>query len=255
VTLTRNHWLALAGGASFLGFLLVFLPASLALRWAGGTTLQASDVSGTLWEGEAGQLQVRGMTLTGLRWKLSTVRLFTGRLAGDIEGSIAGQPFRGTASLGTGGTWSCDECEWRGTLATLQPLVNVRGLAGDVSLKMRTIDYRKGWFRRIAGTADVRNMPLALPGQAPLQGATGAFAARFDADPVGEKGVVEAEVRDLGGPLQVQGKLKLSPPGNYQFDGRMSARPGAPPELTNGLQVLGPRQADGSYSVTFAGSL
>jgi hypothetical protein len=59
------------------------------------------------------------------------------------------------------------------------------------------------------------------------------------------------QLRDLGGPLAVDGTLQLTPRPGYKLQARVGLRPNAAPELTQNLQGLlqymGTPDAQGRY--------
>jgi hypothetical protein len=61
-------------------------------------------------------------------------------------------------------------------------------------------------------------------------------------------------LKDTGGPLEVAGTVKITPPRSYELTGTAKPRPEAPPELRNALQMLGPATPDGSHALSLAGS-
>jgi hypothetical protein len=46
----------------------------------------------------------------------------------------------------------------------------------------------------------------------------------------------------------------LTPPRNYELNGKARARDGAPSALVDGLRMAGPRDAEGRHEVSLAGS-
>jgi hypothetical protein len=75
------------------------------------------------------------------------------------------------------------------------------------------------------------------------------FPAPIAGDPLGQ-------LRDLGGgPLAVEGTLRLTPDPGFDLEGLVTARPTASPELAKDIQFLGSPDAQGrrpfSLSATF----
>jgi hypothetical protein len=75
-----------------------------------------------------------------------------------------------------------------------------------------------------------------------------------NADPVPDDGTIEAIIEDAGGPLQLNARLVIAPPGNFRFSGQATARPGTPPAIASALAAMGPRAADGSTQLELNGS-
>jgi hypothetical protein len=62
-------------------------------------------------------------------------------------------------------------------------------------------------------------------------------------------------LRDLDGPLSLQGVLQLSPSGAYELDGTVAARDASSSDLQQLLQMLGPPDAQGRHVFSLAGTL
>ena len=252
--MTRQRCLVIGGIIAFLIGTLAGIPAQIGLRFVGVAAAQSSGVAGSIWHGEARTIELRGVRLSQIRWALSPLGLLAGHLTGEASADFTGGRASGEFIAGITGAVGCRDCLIKGSTEALRGFVPVRDLGGDFNVHFDRFEWRKGWVRRAVGTAEFRNMPITLEGQSALPGVTGGYSATVAADPVPDNGYFDAEIHDSAGPLKVEGKIKLSPPGNYEFAGKLAPKPGAPAPLVNGLQMLGPRTPDGSYSVGFSGS-
>ncbi|QOJ31551.1 MAG: type II secretion system protein N [Gammaproteobacteria bacterium] len=254
--LAHRHWLVIAGGLAFLVFLLAGVPARVAVRWLAPPAVQFTDLSGTLWRGSVTNAVAGPLRLGPLSWDLSPLALLTGRVRLDIDARLGAGQARGRVDLGAGGRFACSRCSYEGPAASLRGLVpSLQGLAGQLRLDFTSIELRDRWPTRVVGTVALTDVPLRAPGSPPLPGVpTTSFNASVTADPVPEDGQIEAMLQDAGGPLQVTGRLVMTPPGNYQLDARIKARPDAPAQLVNALATLGPRGPDGSTDIGMSGS-
>jgi general secretion pathway protein N len=252
----RSHWLIVTGAGAFLLFLLALLPARVALGWLLPETSRIAGAYGTLWTGSLAAAEIGTLRLGGTRWRLSPWALFTGRLAGDVETSIGEADAGGAVSIGVGGRLSCTGCRYEGPIAALRTLIPVaQTLGGNVRLDLQALDVREGWPRRIQATAALSGVPIVAAGAVSgPQAPRGDFEASVSADPVPEDGTLTVAVKDAGGPLRLEGALRVKPPGAYEFAGRAQARADAPPEFVNALSLLGPRGPDGSTEISVAGS-
>jgi hypothetical protein len=78
----------------------------------------------------------------------------------------------------------------------------------------------------------------------------GSYAVSFpggDGEPVGQ-------IKDLGGPLSLQGTLRFPRQGGYDLEGFVATRPEAAPELINNLRFLGSPDASGRRQFTMTGT-
>jgi hypothetical protein len=252
----RSHGLIVAGIAAFLLFLVAQLPARVAVGWLAPEPSRITGATGTLWRGSMTSADMGALRLGATRWTLSPWALFALRLSGDVETSIGAAEAGGAVSMGVGGRMSCTGCRYEGPVATLRALVPVaQTLDGILRLDLQTLDVRDGWPRRILANATLSGVPIVGAGAVPgPQTPRGDFEASVSADPVPEDGTLIVAVKDAGGPLRLEGDLRVKPPGLYEFAGRAQARADAPAEFVNALSLLGPRGPDGSTEISVAGS-
>jgi hypothetical protein len=252
--MTRSGWLVAAGVSAFLVFLIGGIPAA-ALRWLVPEPVRMSGTSGTLWRGSASSADVGKMHFAYTRWALSPLGLLLGRLGGDLETSIGEGKAAGAIVVTLGGDMRCTACRYEGPLASLRSAVPaLRTLDGRISIEMAAFEISNKWPTRAVGSATLTNVPIGIYGQARRDGPVAALAATVTADPVPDSGLIDVAVQDSGGPLELSAQLSISPPGNYELSGRVKARPGAPPDLVNALNILGPRAADGSTEIALSGT-
>jgi hypothetical protein len=63
------------------------------------------------------------------------------------------------------------------------------------------------------------------------------------------------QLRDLDGPLAVNGQVVLQPTGEYEVNGTVVVRNSSDDSLNQALQVLGPPDPQGRRSFSLSGSL
>lgn len=255
--LSRHHWLVIAGGLAFLLFLVAGLPARVALRWLVPASVQVSDLSGTLWRGSMATAVAGPVRLGPLSWELSPLPLLAGRIHAGIHGQIGTGQARGTIDLRGGGRFACSGCSYEGPAAGLRSLVpSLRGLSGQLRLDITRIEVRDRWPTHAIATLDWNGVQLRTAAAPALAGLpTINLKASIAADPVPADGRIEALLQDGGGPLQLAGQVAFSPPGNYQVNARIKARPDVPAQLASALATLGPPGPDGSIDIGMSGSL
>ena len=71
----------------------------------------------------------------------------------------------------------------------------------------------------------------------------------------GPDGQIRAELKDLGGPLQLQGQLQLRRDGNYELNGHVMARTQASDDLQHWMEMLGPPDPVGMRPFSLGGVL
>jgi hypothetical protein len=230
-----------------LVFVISALPAAVVVHFL-PPYVQAKDLSGSLWHGSAGHLSVNGRDAGTLEWRLHPASLFT--LAADtelhwvkvsfvIDGTATFRLHTVHATLRGGGPIE--------DLTDLGMLPGWRGVA-DVAVRDIASDYSR--LSTLAGDVTVSDLVSAqLGGGAPL----GNYLLNFADDAVGADGSVTGALRDLGGPLKIQGTLKLS---QTELGGAISATvkenadvaPALRSELDSLAQMRG-RSRDGSIPV------
>ncbi len=253
--MTRPAWLVVAGVSAFLLFLVSSVPASVGLRWFAPATLRMNGVSGTLWHGAATSADIGKVHLGETAWSLSPLALVTGRLGGDVQTRIGDGNVRGDVAVNRAGDLRCTACSYEGPIASLRPVIPaLRSVEGQLNLQVAAIEVRDKWPTRAVGTATLTDVPIAAAGQPRRDLPVATIAATVKADPVSDDGLIAVSVQDGGGPLELNAQLKLTPPGAFEFAGRVKARADAPPELVNALAALGPRGQDGSTEIGLSGT-
>ena len=98
---------------------------------------------------------------------------------------------------------------------------------------------------------ELRPVALDFLREEPLEiTALGSYSVSFpggSGDPVGT-------LRDLEGPLALEGTLRLTPAPGFELEGVIAARRGAPPELVNSLRFLGSPDATGRRPFSLSGT-
>lgn len=234
--------------AGYVVFLIATLPASWVMERAtlANPALKAYGVQGSAWKGTASALVIQGWQIDSVAWELSPWRLLTG------EAQIA----------------------WHSTGTTLHgDGVLLAGLWGD-AIGMKDLDARV--------PVEVVARQMRLPGITPqgvllidldelriggqqIQAVSGTLtwqhAALSDTLRLGdiraELGMQEQEVRarikDQGGPVAIDGLLRLKPDGNYRFEAALGARDSNDAGLNATLRLLGQPGSDGRIRVEHTG--
>lgn len=250
----RWSWIALGAGA-YLAFVLAAFPAGTAMRWLAPQGVVAAGVEGTLWSGRAATLSVNGFAAEQLRWRLRPAALVLGRLAanvearmtegfvsGDVEASpsrIAVRNLRGAASL-----------------PSLAAFLPVRGIRGQASVALESLELVDGWPTTVVGELKVASLevtPFVPVNAGGGMLALGDYTVTFT--PAAERELA-ALVVDNGGPLEVSGTVKLDAARAYTLDALVKPRAGAARELVDGLSIMTAEpDAEGRRRLTLTGSL
>jgi general secretion pathway protein N len=232
---------------AFAAIVLARLPASWLLP-AGGASFSCASIDGSIWNGYCSGLRVRGATLGDLTWRLRPARLFLGKLAAHVD--LERPPTttaRGDLEIGFGGTLLARDLTASLPLdPKLLPGVppTLRGtLQVDLALAQIT---SQGAVRELEGRIEANDIIDSSGYVTPL----GSFAVTFPGgtpEPTGD-------VRDLGGPLAVSGKLVLTPQPGYELSGYVTPRASANQALINAIEFLGSPDAQGRRPFALSGT-
>lgn len=248
----KQWWPLLALGViAFLLLALFTLPARIALAQLESAGVHAAGVSGTAWNGRAQVLSVNAMRVGGVEWDLHVLPLFTARLNADVKVTRIDGFVQTELTAAPSGRLSFADLTGSLPLSALPPNTLRGGWAGTVNFNFASLVLEDGW--PIAADGSVEALNVTGPASKPLN--MGSYKATFPAD-AAETGVLTGALADIGGPLEVSGTLQLKAADrSYLINGLISARPDAPREVINSLQILGPPDEQGRRQFGLEGTL
>lgn len=252
----RSRQFAVVAAAAFMVFLLGNAPANLLAHLA-PDEVRLSGVEGTLWSGRASAVSVGNIQVGRTSWELSAWQLLLGRLAGELDAGLPGGFARGNFSVGLGGSLGLTDFSLAGPLPALVAATGM-GLPvndGELAAELAALEVRDGWPRRVIGQVRVAGIAMVFRNGQPVRDQLASFELSFDTKEVPDSGLIEGVITDRGGPLEVTGRIELTPPGNYELSGQATPRDSAPPEMQQALVLLGPENPGGGRDFSFAGSL
>jgi general secretion pathway protein N len=238
--------IALLALTAFAAIVLARLPASWVFPRS--PAFDCASVEGSVWSGACSGLTVQRAALGDLAWDLAPLRLFTGTLAAHVE--VAHGPVSAHADLALrlgGGI------VLRNLVADL-PLDPARiprvphQLRGTVHTDLELVRIAHGDLTELKGRIEAHDLLQRTGHVTPI----GSYALTF---PGGAAGDPVGTLRDLGGPLAVEGTLRLMHGPAYILQGQVVARADAAPELVSDLQFLGSPDAAGRRPFSLAGTL
>jgi general secretion pathway protein N len=241
----RSLWIALLAAVAFVVIVLARMPAAWVLP-ARAAQWTCASIDGSLWSGTCAGLTVSGTPLGDMSWQLHPLRLLTGRLAAHLTLSHGPADAAADVELTFGQRLTA-----RNVVADLPldpallPSVppNVHGRA-HVELALAQVQH--GVIRQLQGRIEARNLEERSGNNTAL----GSYSVSFpggSGDPVGT-------LRDLEGPLALEGTLRLTPAPGFELEGVIAARRSAPPELVNSLRFLGSPDATGRRPFSLSGT-
>ena len=242
--MSRPLWIVLLAVAAFAVILLSRLPASWVVPRSGIVACASPD--GSLWSGSCSGLTVERMPFGDLTWDVAPLRLLTGTLAAHVV--LARGPVTGSADVacGMGGSIRLQNLVADLKLDPRQIPHLPPQLRGSVHTDLSLVRLTHGRIAELKGRIEAHDLSQRTGRVTPL----GNYAVTFPGggtEPVGA-------LTDLGGPLAVQGTLRLTNPPGYVLEGQVAPRADAAPELVGNLQFLGSPDAAGRRPFSIAGT-
>lgn len=252
----RSIWLLALGVGAYLVFALYQFPAATAYRLLAPDTLRLSGIDGTIWSGRAALGSVAGLPLHDIGWTLDALPLLTAQLSGRVEARLSDGFVEGDVTAWPDGRAELRDVNASTSLRVLASLVPGAEAEGLVSATIARLELRDGWPVGVAGEARIADLaapPLISADGGPASIPLGDYTLTLETSDAGE---LLVRFQDSGGPLDVDGTARLDPRGNYRLEGRAAARPDAPPELVQGLELIGGEpDAEGMRPFEMTGSL
>lgn len=226
---------------AFAAMVIARLPASWLVP-APPSVVACADVDGTIWSGSCTGLTAQGNALGDLTWNVHAPRLLTGKLSAHIvltrpNGSVRGDFDFGFDKSLTGRNVQAN-LPLDQSIKTLLPAL--RSLSGQAKADVAFVHVVNEVVKQIQGRIEVHDLEdRDGSGTTPL----GSYAVTF---PGGGAGDPMGQLQDIGGPLAVQGTLRLmqDKPG-LELNGYVTPRADAAPSLRQQLQYLGSPDAQG----------
>ncbi len=244
---------------SYVIFLITSLPASVAVSFVNNNPmlsrqLQLSAVSGTLWSGSAASVQISGINIGKLNWNLKLLPLLLGELSVYVNfrnqmASAKAMSGSGTFAISFSGDVSVENFMASFSADSLGPLMY--GLparfSGDVNMHIDSLSLVKGRRINLKSRIVVSKAGLVSPQRIDY----GDILIQASPQLTGSQLVLT----DQGGPLILDGNIKIKGNGLYTMNLGLGARNSASQDLRNGLRFLGQRDATGKYRYKSKGKL
>lgn len=239
------------GVLAYGGFLLATFPAerAFALIADKAPEVRVAGVSGTAWCGQAKVLQIRGTNLERVKWQLKPWSVLTGQLKLDLE--LDGPNVEGSTGVGLhrDGGVTLNDVNMRLDAAQLSSLLDMPvDLAGQFDVQLESAELMgQALLQSAQGTVRWQRATVTSPVTQTL----GEYVAQLS---TAEDGI-KAQVKDDGGPLQLDGTALLTPKGTYNFNGSVSVRDTQEQLLVQGVRALGRPGKDGRVPLRYSGRL
>lgn len=241
----RAFWPALLAVVAFAVILIARIPVAWVVPQASAARLCAS-LDGTVWSGSCVGLSVGGRALGDVSWELHPLRLAAGRLAAHVTLAHGMTSAGGDVELGLGGRITLRNLLADGPLdAALIPGLPVT-LRGTAHVELALVQIQHGIIRELQGRIEAHD----LEDRSGNDTALGSYLVSFP----GGSGPPTGTVRDLDGPLAVEGTLRLTAQPGFELEGFIAPRKGAAPEIVNNIRLFGSPDASGRRPFSMSGT-
>ncbi len=207
------------------------------------------QLDGTAWHGSAAVATMgkRPQRLESLQWELQPAALLLARAQTAVDFRYDNRDFSGTVGRGFSGAYLHD---FEGSLAaaTIETFSQqlAFGLSGLFEIELDELALAGEQLASVEGTVHWRDAGLEL---------NNTSFGNFELKLTTVDDVINGVVRDIDGPLKVNGTLLLQPAGDYIFAGTVELRDKQRNDLRQGLRFIGTPNAKGIYTIKHQGQL
>lgn len=247
----RGYWrLALAGGAAYLLFLLMSMPAERATRLLANNVagLELQAVSGTLFSGQVQRAVIHGIAAGPIAWSLRPLALLTGHIEYRLD--LRDPAIRGNGAIGRG---LVGQIYLHDLDVTLQPDRWINQFSplpiktsGDMRLRIESLRLVDGFPDGLAGRMDWTNARIVEPATLAL----GHVEATVNSGGDGLLGHISGQ-----GETTLSGEFSLTRQGDYSLSLLVTPGSGVSADVIDGLNTFGQARPGGAYLITDSGRL
>jgi general secretion pathway protein N len=240
--------MALIGLVLLLAAVVYVLPASLVAHFL-PPQVRADDFSGSFLHGAAGKLSVNARDAGAIEWQLRPLALLRAQVAADIHWVKVGFVIDANAAVDRH-SFVARDIHGGGPMENLRDLGMAAGWHGTVTLNFVELKSDFSKLNSAVGTIEVADLSSArIAAGADL----GSYQLQLAAGAVTADGNIGANLRDTGGPIEVQAQIQFSPAARSGvLSGTLKERPDASPALHSQLDSLAqirPRDPQGRIPV------
>lgn len=203
------------------------------------------NVSGTLWRGSVQQLHWKTLKLDEVRWTITMSSLMPA-----LQLNI--QNPEGIQGRGMIRGWQRAQLyQWQlsvpaGYLLRFIPLMVPVNAEGNLQLNLRQATLDRNGCQSLDATLNWPDAQVKTP-------LGGILLATPQAILRCQQGGIEAELQQMSSHLQFSGKGRVSPQGEYQFNGQLTSGEGLPETIKKLLTKIGKTDAKGVSTVNIQG--
>ncbi len=237
------------GGLAFLIFLTARLPAAVIIDRLPPGWVDLTGVQGTVWRGSADRISAQGLLLGTTTWRFRFTNLIRAELAYDFATNIGGQPLSGVVASSGGGKTRLADVSGNIALSDLAAFMPTGFFDGLLMVQAKEVTLKGDWPVSVDGRFELLNL-RALTTRPPTL--LGDFEIIFDRQ---QEPALTAELRELQGPIELQGQLVLEEGKEFRLDARLAPQRDAGNDIRNMLNFLGPPDQQGKHRLSHSGRL
>jgi general secretion pathway protein N len=248
--MTNLRSLAAAGVAAFLVFALITLPANVVVPRIQPEGVTLAGLDGSVWNGSAQVLQIGGVHVGSVSWKLQPLALFTLQIAADVDLKRTDGFARGGVRMGANRV-RLEDFSASLPIGVLSPQLAPGGWAGSINARFAELTLVDQWPVSANGTVDL----IDLTGPARQPANLGTFQLKFPIES-NEANTLAGSIIDIDGPIRITGRIDLKAADrSYLIDALVATKPAAPASFSRTLQFLGPPDAQGWRQFSLSGTM
>jgi general secretion pathway protein N len=215
-----------------------------------GLPLVIGQINGTIWQGEAARVSYQNIPLGPVSWRFVPLGLLQGQIEyavelNDSDHTLGGYVARDLLSDG----FSLSEIKGQLPADSLLKLSNQTDLNANGQLDVELQKLRISDRRITTVEGEIRWLDAGI--ERPFRAVLGNLQFNLSGDEL----AIKSEIKELDGPLQVNGELTLMPDGSYQLQGKVTPNDAADPGLISLLQSIGRPANDGSIQIDYSGRM
>ncbi len=242
------------GLLAYMGLLIASFPADRALALlkeqapAQTQAIRVAGLTGTIWSGKVGVLQINDQRLDRVAWQLKPWSLLMGGLG--LSLNLEGKEVNGTAELHLShdGLVQLSEVDLRLPGDRVSSLLNLPvDLGGLFTIQLDEASLQGNKISSVTGQLGWQRAAVISP----IAQSLGEYSAVLSSDETG----IRADIKDLKGPLQLAGLATLDTEGRYKFEGTVLVRDTQETMLVQGIRALGRPASDGRVPLKYSGRL
>ena len=241
-----------AAVASYFILLIATIPASLVTDTVNNTGIATMHgVSGSLWNGKAYIILIDGNTeLKNTKWSFSLWKILAGKIAIDINSQYLENDI--SAEIGTSflGRYFINNLKAKISAQEAAQLVNIplAQLSGLLSFNIDHAQWKQGELPLATGVINWNDAKVTVTDTASLGNVS---ITLFES----EQQLLNAEIKNKGGDIKINGKAELVPEADYAIDIKLLPTASASDNIKQSLGLFAEKQNNGEYLLKYSGPL